>query len=396
MRSRSGRDMTPRGMSDETRTESSHSRQRLRRRLERALVDGQRGRDVLEGLRSLAASPAEDDPDTLFAHRQLAELQLEESPWRAALHLRQLIKAGAADDGVHALMGLCQALLGNFSSAVACYRRAIRKAPQNPWYHHNLGHLLDVGVGEPRQAQEHLRTAHQLEPEEDEITASLAHCIARLGALEEATDLAREALAAAPQSEEHRALLVWIEEGAPERARGDKRGAPERSRGDKLGAPERTRGSKRGAPERRSGNERGARAHVRSERGRADGEPSDDELRALERELRRQEGPGEVATLLLGRMREAGFSREHVRRALALWSDFCALREERRVVKPETYAAAIEYAIAKLDRAPGVTQAAVAERYGIAPGSLSNRYGEIRAALDLIPDDPRYRSALDV
>lgn len=121
---------------------------RLRERAERALASGRRGGDVLTVLETMTREAPDGSAHALFAHRHLAELQLSGSPWRAALHLRRLVQAGAADDSAHALMGLSQALLGNYRMAVAAYRRAIKLAPRNPWYHHNLGHLLDVGLSD--------------------------------------------------------------------------------------------------------------------------------------------------------------------------------------------------------------------------------------------------------
>jgi len=177
-----------------------------------------------------------------------------------------------------------------------------------------------------------------MEPLEHEITASLAHCLARLERLDEALELAEEAAAAAPRNQDHRALVKWIMEGAPEG------GTP------RLAAGQKARGA--------------ARASGRSR--------TEDVLRTLE------EG-----------MREAGFSSGQLDRARALWSDFHDGRR-LRVVKPEVYAAAVEYAIALVHRIDGVTQASIARRYGIAPGTLSNRYGEIRDALALRPGDPRY------
>ncbi|MGD8859634.1 MAG: hypothetical protein PVI30_06470 [Myxococcales bacterium] len=328
--------------------------------MERALLDGDRGSDVIRNLEALAEVAHDGSGDALFAHRQLAELLLEQSPWRAALHLRRLLAAGAADDGVHALMGLSHALMGNFRAAVASYRRAIARAPRNPWYHHNLGHLLDVGLGEPQAASEHLHIAHELEPAEDEITASLAHCLARVGELEEAATLAARALRGSPASSEHRALLDWIESGAPSRD------------ADRVAA---------------------SRARAIAGRG------VDDELDpaldgGLDRDLEAvgseaDSGSAQVARLITACMPEGGFSNEHVQRAQLLWTDFCGTRE-LRVSKPAVYAAAIEYAIAKLHSVRGVTQAALARRYGVAPGSISHRYGEIRQTLDLIPGDPRY------
>lgn len=320
---------------------SNSSLRRLRKRVERALAGGERGADVVRDLETIVREASETDRDGLFAHRQLAELRLEQSPWLAALHLRRLIHAGAADDGVFALMGLCQAMLGNFRAAISSYRRAIDLAPRNPWYHHNLGHLLDVGLGKCEAALKHLRLAHELETREDEITASLAHCLARLGKLTEARGLARDAVRGSPGNGDHRALLEWIERGAP--------------------------GSRSG---RKAGAEARGRIHASSGGLRADTRDP-------------------VARLLAARMPEAGFSHDQIRSAQALWTDFSG-RRELRVTKPAVYAAAIEYAIAALHTVPGATQAAVARRYAVAPTSISNRYAEIRATLALVPGDPRY------
>ena len=91
-------------------------------------------------------------------------------------------------------------------------------------------------------------------------------------------------------------------------------------------------------------------------------------------------------------MPEAGFSAEHVRRAQSLWADFRD-RRLQRIGKPAVYAAAIEYAIAMVHGVRGVTQAALAHRYGVSPATISSRYAEIRSALALVPGDPRYCAA---
>jgi Flp pilus assembly protein TadD len=316
---------------------------RLRKRVERALANGARGSDVLRDLESIIREAEEGDRDALFAHRQLAELRLEESPWRAALHLRKLIAAAAADDGVHALMGLCQAMLGNFKVAISAYRKALELSPRNPWYHHNLGHLLDVGGGNARAAIKHLRFAYELEPAEDEIAASLAHCLARLGELDEARDLAETAVRSAPENVDHQALLEWVQHGAPTGAATERRAGPE------------------------------ARAKVRGSAA------------ARSREL----ATDPVISLLAEHMPNGGFTQEQLRRAQALWADF-SHRHGVRAARPEVYAAAIEYAMAVVHASEGITRAAVGRRYGVTPGSISNRYGEIRSVLGLLPGDPRY------
>ena len=281
-------------------------------------------------LTELVTMAEEGSEASLFAHRHLAELELERNPWKSALHLRKLQTYSDDDDIVYALMGLCHALLGNYRVAVRSYREASHLAPQTPWYHHNLGHLMDVALDDPAGAERHLRRAYELEPEHDEIIGSLAHCVARLGDLEQAEWLAELAYEKGPCNPDHRALLDWIRSGATD------------------------------AP--------AATAHVRRP-------PAD-----------------RVAETVQRKMGEAGFSRAQIERATQLWSDMQA-HCEVRVTKPEVLAAALEYAIAVVDRRPGCTQAEVARRYGVAPNSVSARFAQIRNALALRPGDPRYAAS---
>lgn len=315
--------------------------QALRERAEHLLGQGAAGEEVHAVLSRLVSDAEANSEPALFAHRQLAELELERAPWRAALHLRQLQHAGVADDGVHALMGLCQAQLGNFRAAVAAYERALALAPDNPWYRHNLGHLLDIGLGDSVAGLRHLRAAQELEAAEDEITASLAHCLARLGELSEASTFAESAVELAPQKSEHRVLLDWVRGGA--RGEFGKRRPGAKGSGRRAG-----RAGRAG----RTGVDEG--------------------------------GEGDVRGLLEQQMTSAGFAAGQIARAQALWDAFA---EVGRVAgaSPAVLAAAIEYAIAKHDCMSGVTQAQVARRYGVAARSISNRYGEIRR-LSLLPE----------
>ncbi len=318
--------------------------ERLRRQAESAMRRG-RGADEVEPLLDRLARLAPDaSDDSGFAHRHLAELRIERAPWLAALHLRRVQNAARADDVVHALLGLSHALLGNFRAACSAYRRALALAPRNPWYHHNLGHLLDVALALPAEAEPHLRTAHRLEPLEDEITASLAHCLGMRRLLEEARELADEAVRAAPQNLDHKALLAWIENGAVA-SEGPHNGGPPGGARGKVDAPV------------------GA-AHV-------------------------EDASSRIVRLLERQMTAAGFTPRQLERARALWMDF---RDGRhvRVQKPEVVAAAIEYAISIVHGIDGVTRADVARRYGVGAASVSSRWLEIRDALALRPGDPRY------
>jgi len=188
---------------------------KLQNRAEKALIIGRPYQEVVLVLEELARKAPEGSEFQLFAHRRLAELCLERNPWQTALHLKRLMRAGDTDDSVFALMGLCQTLLGNYNSAVSAYRRALELAPDNPWYHHNLGHLLDVGMGNAKTGAKHLRIAYRLESTDSEIAASFAHCLARLGRLAEARAIAKRAVKGSPYNKDHRDLLAWVEQGAP-------------------------------------------------------------------------------------------------------------------------------------------------------------------------------------
>jgi len=307
--------------------------EQLRRRAETALERNGRGAEAETLLERIVELADQESEHALFAHRHLAELRLERHPWRAALHLRRVLAVRPNDDVPHALMGLCQALMGNYRVAVGSYRRALAIAPSTPWYHHNLGHLLDVALDQPRAAEPHLSEAIRIEPDHDEILASYAHCLARLGKKDEAAQVARRARSIAPKNEEHARLLEWIEKGAP--------GVYESGHYE---APKLT---------------------------------TDDRTNAVRESFEK-------------RMREAGYAPSQIDQARSLWTDFHGRRENLRMRKPEVYAAAVEYAIAQIHARRGATQAQIARRYGVAPGSLSSRYGEIRQVLALTPFDPRY------
>jgi tetratricopeptide (TPR) repeat protein len=140
------------------------------------------------------------------AHRELAARMVDSHPWRASLLLRRVLRIHRWDDGSWALLGLAQSLLGNHRYAVRAYRQALRLAPNNPWYAHNLGHLYDAVLDRPLQALPLLRrsVAHverltQAEPLRfrgirDEVVASYAHALLRTGDSLSARQLMREVI----------------------------------------------------------------------------------------------------------------------------------------------------------------------------------------------------------
>lgn len=187
---------------------------RLRRDVEGALGASLDVTRILPLLHRLARTASEGSDDGVFAHRQLAELLAERSPWRASLHAKRVVAARPEDDRGWAALGFCQTLLGNYRFAATSYERALENAPGNAWYAHNLGHLLDVALCRPEQAVPWLLRAHEERPRSAEIISSLSHALARSGDLARAKELLCRALARR-SSREHEMLLAWVERGAP-------------------------------------------------------------------------------------------------------------------------------------------------------------------------------------
>ncbi len=170
------------GSTRPTVSHESIATRRLREQVEQALA-GSQSRKVVEPLleRLVHIAPAGSEA-ALLGHRYLAEYRLEGHPWRALLHLKHVLAAHPEDDVAHAMCGLAHAMSGNYRAAVASYRSATQAAPENPWYHHNLGHLLDVALERPATALPHLRTAFELlGQDEPEVAASLIHCLSGMG-----------------------------------------------------------------------------------------------------------------------------------------------------------------------------------------------------------------------
>ncbi len=186
----------------------------LRRNVEWALRNALDADEVLPMLAKLARSAEPESDAWVLAHRHLAELAVDRDPWRSAIFARRVVNVDPDDDGAWAVLGLTQTLLGNYRYAVASYRRAIALAPQNPWYAHNLGHLLDVALGRPNDAVALLAEAYKREPKEAEIASSYAHALARAGKLAHAKKVLRRVVAKGATAEQM-ILWRWLEQGAP-------------------------------------------------------------------------------------------------------------------------------------------------------------------------------------
>ena len=136
--------------------------------------------ELVPMLRKLLRHADPESTAALFAKRKLAELIVQDEPWRAALLVRELLER-SADERLWALLGLSQTLLGNYRTAARAYRQAMAMAPDFPICAHNLGHLLDVALDRPHDALPYLKRAHRALSDESEIASSYAHALLRAG-----------------------------------------------------------------------------------------------------------------------------------------------------------------------------------------------------------------------
>ncbi|MEO8800349.1 MAG: hypothetical protein ABI551_20825, partial [Polyangiaceae bacterium] len=159
---------------------------RLRQDVEWALESALDSGDLVPLLHRLVRTATEASEDAIFAHRQLAEVLVEREPWQSTLHARKVLAIAADDERAWAALALSQTLLGNYRFAANAYAHTLQAAPHNPWYAHNLGHLLDVALGRAEDAVAWLRRAYQSATYSGEVAASYAHALARVGRLAEA------------------------------------------------------------------------------------------------------------------------------------------------------------------------------------------------------------------
>jgi predicted Zn-dependent protease len=206
----------------------------LRASIERALRRDEPQGDVIPMLERLQRISLEGSDHKRFADRRLAELLLETEPWRAAVYLRRLLageerddlgRAGHEDDAHWALMGLAQALLGNHRFAARAYRKALSIDPGNPWYAHNLGHVLDVALDRPVEALRHLELAHKRVPDAPPIACSYAHALWRVSRIDDARRILAPLMSKHGRDPDVLALVAELDRASPPAPRRRKRAA---------------------------------------------------------------------------------------------------------------------------------------------------------------------------
>lgn len=341
----------------------AHETRQLRREIEQALRHAFDPADVLPRLDRLSRLASPWSEEGIFAHRKLAELLVERHPWRAAIYAKRALAHDGGDDRSWAVLAFSHTLLGHFRSAVAAYKRATACAPSNPWYAHNLGHLLDVALGEPERALPWLRTAYLAKSDNSEIVASYVHALAAATRMTEAKRVLDDALERF-DSHELGALKRWVAAGAPSR----------RTRTDAAPAkPKRPRAADR---------------HVTRilEQGLAR-LPLDERQRERAFALARDVARVDRAAASLPRPEVTTPSTD--RAAPASGVDSGGVDSGDRSRASAGIAAAVAYAIVYVDQVP-LSQAEVAAPFRVAVAELRGRFAELRAKLDLIRGDVRY------
>lgn len=101
-----------------------------------------------------------------------------------------------------------------------------------------------------------------------------------------------------------------------------------------------------------------------------------------------------VRKSLLRGMRLAGYSETQKKSAEKLWYDFYKMRK-LQIRRPESWAPALEYTIARLDLIEGETQKTVASKYGVSETIVSSRFNDICRTLDIRVFDKRYSAGED-
>ncbi len=102
-------------------------------------------------------------------------------------------------------------------------------------------------------------------------------------------------------------------------------------------------------------------------------------------------GMDEVEVLLTDKMTAAGVSIEEIGAAIQMWLEYrIALGSQTLVVrKPETWAAALDYTIRKVNLRP-VRRKEIAELYGVSEKAVQDRRNDLVETLDVMPCDYRY------
>jgi tetratricopeptide (TPR) repeat protein len=102
-------------------------------------------------------------------------------------------------------------------------------------------------------------------------------------------------------------------------------------------------------------------------------------------------GMDDVEQVLTEKMTQAGMPVEEIGAALQMWLEYrIALGREQLIVrKAETWAAALDYIVRKVNLRP-VRRYKIADLYGVSDSAVRDRHRDLVSTLDVMPCDYRY------
>lgn len=103
------------------------------------------------------------------------------------------------------------------------------------------------------------------------------------------------------------------------------------------------------------------------------------------------EGMDEVETIVTREMTQKKLPLEVVGAAVQMWLEYriCLGRRPLVIRKPETWAAALDYTVRKVNFQE-LTQREIAETYGVSPSTVRAYHNDLIQTLDIMPCDYRY------
>ncbi|MCX8036860.1 MAG: tetratricopeptide repeat protein [Candidatus Sumerlaeia bacterium] len=337
--------------------------------MQRYLRDGNTGA-VLEIATRLLPLLNDDPEARLLALQCMALAREQRGEWAQALEgLEQCRALDCQSPAVRSSIARVLLKMGRYAQAGNIFLDLTRLYPQCAEYHAAAGTAL-LHLRNPEAALHHLRRARELNPADPYILNDIAGTYLLLGDLESALSAYKQAIEQV--SDGDRSLLRDIRDSIEE--------------------------VKAALALRRHAAGRSGEARVEDIAGSAlheapgrDTHPHDDPTRA-----------DPVRALLLKQMGELGCRPRQILAALHLWSDFVEtldgekrLQVTRRIAERSVrpWVASIVYAIGRIERAAWGRQSDVAKTCGVGTRTVSQRYGELRRALKLQKDDPRYSTA---
>ncbi len=307
----------------------------LRKRGEKKLAAGQ-GEEALEFYRRMLHFGRDDPKIMEEAHARLGDVLLAlRNLSEAEDHVLAAIGLNSNHAHYHYLLGIVYTAGKNWKKALPCFGEAVRLAPGNAEYLRGTGWAL-VCTGKMNRGEQSLWESLKIDPENTWTVSDLGVTLMQKGRYKEAETLVRNSLDKHPTDYQLRDVMDGIR---------------------------------------------------RSRRAYED---------TKKRQRARGQNPlpgkqGLVDTLLARRMAEDGYDYIQVESACRMWRDF-ARRRQFVIKKPEVWAAAIEYTIARLDFLEDVTQRKMADKYGVSEGVISDHFQNLCGSLNITHFDERYCS----